>query len=115
MGLCRVLNCDQEASDEFEMQPFMAVAVCTDHLSRLLAGDDWFHEGPAAPLLMTENLPPKVIRVHTTSGMSANGGVLVVLEILPHGKQSERLELLVDEATRRALLPALGFGNEGAA
>jgi hypothetical protein len=100
MSECDVLRCQGPRDKVFVLleEPLLEAAVCTEHHTRLAAGDQWMLDHESG-VLMDTDIPPTVTDYTLSGLLSGEKGVSLNLELnTPSGPRSQTLWLSSEDA-----------------
>jgi hypothetical protein len=100
MTTCDVLRCQGPRDNVFVLleEPLLEAAVCTEHYTRLTAGEQWMLDH-ASGVLMDTDIPPTVTEYTLSGLLSGEKGVSLNLELTtPGGPRSQTLWLSSEDA-----------------
>lgn len=100
MTTCEVLRCETPAASIFVLfeEPLLEAAVCPEHNTRLVAGDQWMLDADSG-ILMDSDIPPTVVEYTLSGLLSGQDGVSLNLELTtPNGPRSQTVWLSTEDA-----------------
>jgi hypothetical protein len=100
MNTCKVLRCQNQPAAIFVLleQPLLQAAVCPEHNTRLVNGENWMLDAESG-VLMGSDIPPTVVEYTLSSLLTGEQGVMLNLELQTQaGPRSQALWLSTKDA-----------------